>query len=109
MFQPVGSNGAGAGSLAVRRCFPPQRLGAVRDGDVESVGILDAEALVVRPVMIGDRFQPALLELGFHLVGVPRLDAPGKAVEDGLHRRPADAESRVGDRRPAAAPSSRRG
>ena len=54
-------------------------------------------ALVVRAVVIGDRMQAALLELGLHLVGVPGLDAPGEAVEHRLHGRATHAESRIGD------------
>src|SRR6185295_4327458 len=66
--------------------------------EIEAVRILDPERLVVRAVMVGDRSEPALLELPFHFVGVPWLDAPGEPVEHGMDRRAVDAESGVGDR-----------
>src|SRR4029453_5317174 len=50
-------------------------------------------------VMSGDWVQAALLERGLDGVGVPRLNAPREAVEDGLHLRSTDAEAGIGDRR----------
>jgi hypothetical protein len=80
------------------RAFASPRLGAIGDREIETVGILDAEAEIVAGV-IGNRVQTALVEFRLHLVGVPRLDAPCEAVEHGMDGRTADAESSVGDRR----------
>ena len=51
-------------------------------------------ALEVLADHVGPRFQAALLELRLHLLGVPRLHAPGDVIDDAGDRR-VEATARV--------------
>src|SRR5262252_11254428 len=72
--------------LAVRRSLPPVLPAAIADLEVETAGIFHVEALEVT-VIIRDRIETALAELGLHLLCVPRLDPPAEAVERRVARR----------------------
>ena len=74
------------GGLAGRGTLAPVFAIAVADLQVESVGILDMEALEAVAAVVGDRREPALAELGFDFLRVPRLDAPAETIERGEPR-----------------------
>ena len=79
----------------------------VADLQIPAVGIFHVEALEVLAHHVGPRMQSAALELGFHLVGVPRLHAPGDVIDDAGQRRTialAAARRRRGRRGRVAAP-----
>src|SRR5262249_39869336 len=73
-----------------------ESLRAVGDGDVESIRILEPEALVVS-VIVRDRFQTAFFEFLFYLFRIPWIDAPCESVEHRLDLRPVNAKARIRD------------
>src|SRR5689334_15113773 len=81
--------GRAARQLSVRRTRAP-RGGvsfAIPDLNVESVRIFHVKALVAFAVVVGDRIQSALSELGFDGLGVPRFDVETETFDHRANRR----------------------
>jgi hypothetical protein len=76
--------------FAVGRALTTVLAAAVADLQIEAVRILDVKALEVA-VIVGDRREPALAQLRFDLLRVPRLDAPAETVEHRVARRARSA------------------
>src|SRR6185503_11447521 len=76
--------------LAVRRALPAVLHVAVADAQIETVGILDPETFESARPVVRDGIQPALLQLGFDGLRVPRRDAPTEGID---HRHPRSASS----------------
>src|SRR6185436_17305828 len=71
-FPAGGLEGGRRGHLAAGGIAPPVLPAAVADLQIEAVGILDVEALEILALVVGDGIEPALAQLGLHLLRVPR-------------------------------------
>ena len=79
------------GALRLLARLQLARIGLIADLQVPAVGILHMEALELVADHVGPRSQAAPLELGFHLVGVPRLDAERDVIDHRVHGRTISA------------------